>query len=240
MNLFDEHYNNFLYESKKYEDLWNRHNIKSLVFDDFYLVDSLKRVKNSLFFFYVWNIKILNKSEDELISVIGSRKTPSKYENWIRNNVPKNKVIVSGLANGADCFAHKYSINLNNEIVVIPGIDIFTYNFNNIQEVILRYAKSKGLILTNIIPFSKYHSNFNYLKRNKWMAQISSETYAIFFTGQSGTLGQLYETAKLDKKIYMPKDVYNINKDFLSNHKYFNILVKKNKNIGVNNAEWFF
>ena len=65
MNLFDEYYNNFLYESKKYEDLWNRHNIKSLVFDDFYLVDSLKRVKNSLFFFYVGNIKILNKSEDD-------------------------------------------------------------------------------------------------------------------------------------------------------------------------------
>lgn len=233
LNLFENSYNVFLNEAKKWEKKWNDFGIKSFVIEDFHLIDSFDMIKNSLFFFYVGDLDILNKSQKEMVSVVGSRKTPKKYTNWIKDNVPKNKVVVSGLAKGADCFAHLNSIELNNKIIVIPGVDIFSYNnFDYYQKIILEYAKKNGIILTNIIPFSNYHSNFNYLKRNKWMAQISSETYAVFFTGQSGTLGQLYETAKLQKSIYMPKDVYEINKHFLENHKYFNILMNKIKTLG--------
>ena len=206
---------------------WEEDGIFAISFFDFYKFNLLKNIKNSYFFFIKGNFELLN-SKKTIIAVVGSRKTPRTYISWIEENIPKDKIVVSGMAFGADTFAHLNAINNNQEIVVFPGIDIYKINPSNPHKnKIVKYALENGLLISNIFPDSKTFDKSIFLKRNKWMAQISESTYVPYFKGQSGTLGQLLETAKLNKKIYIPKDVYKTNINFLEERNNFNIIISK-------------
>lgn len=222
--------------AKKYVDLWEKNGIKSIVVDDYKNFDALKDIKNSLYFFYMGDLEILKNNVDEFACGIGSRKTDEKYGIWLRENLPKNKIIVSGLAKGPDTWSHIIAMHNKSKIVVFPPLDVFNVkHFDKYQKAILGRAKKDGLILMNVIPFSNIYSKTNYLNRNKWMAQISGETYVAYFNGIGGTLGQMCESAKLKRKIFVPKDVIELNKKFLKENKNFSgildcIVNIKNKN----------
>lgn len=210
------------------EKKWNDFGIKSIVVDDFKTFVGLKDVKNCLFFFYIGDLKLLETSIDEKVCIVGGRDSDKRFFGWLKQNYPNKKIVVSGLAKGADCWGHLTAIARKEKIVVVPPYDVYSnQNLEEGQKVILQYAKKNGLILMNVIPFSKIYSRNNFLNRNKWMAQMSGETYACDFLGYSGTISTLLETAKLNRKILVPNEVIEKNRKFLENHKTFKIVLDK-------------
>lgn len=198
--------------------------IKSLIKSDFKHFEALKDIKDTNWFFYKGNIELLRNPKEEFVSVIGSRKTDDIWREWIRDFLPKDKIVISGLASGADVLGHKTAIEYRQKIVVFPGIDIMGLKYPNqpSKQEIVDYALSgNGLLISDVFPGSKNFDKSLFLKRNRWMAQMSNETYVVYFNGVSGTLGQMVETLKLDRKIYLPKKVWELNKEFLDNHKSF-------------------
>jgi predicted Rossmann fold nucleotide-binding protein DprA/Smf involved in DNA uptake len=141
--------------------------------------------------------------------------------NWIIENVPNNKIIVSGLATGADVLGHKYAMDNNQKIVIFPAFDIYKFKPLGAKLDIYNYGLSNGVILTDVIPESNSCSKINFLKRNKWMAQMVDEAYVVYFEGMSGTLSHMLEVAKKDGIIIMSKEVLEINKSFLRGHNIF-------------------
>lgn len=211
-------------QAKIFEEKLAHSGIKSLIKDDFKNFPALKDIKGANWFFYRGNIEILNNSVSSFASVIGSRSTEPNWKNWIIEALPKDKIIISGLANGADTLGHQVAIENNQQIVIFPAIDILELNFPNqiAKREIVKYAiAGKGLIISDIFPGSKNFDKTIFLNRNRWMAQMSNETYVVYFNGISGTLGQMTETIKLGRKIYLPREVLMLNREFLDNHKSF-------------------
>lgn len=198
--------------------------IKSIIKDDFKNFKALKDVKGANWFFYKGDIELLRNPKEEFVSVIGSRKTDDHWREWIRDFLPKDKIVISGLATGADVLGHKTAIEYKQKIVVFPGIDILglKYPSQPLKQEIINYALfGNGLLISDVFPGSKNFDNSLFLRRNRWMAQMSNETYVVYFNGVSGTLGQMVETLKLDRKIYLPKKVWELNQEFLDHHKSF-------------------
>ncbi len=205
-------------------DEWEQDGIKSIVKDDFHLFPSLANIKNVNWFFYKGDVQILKKDTNYFISIIGSRNTGKEWKEWIRDFMPKDKIVISGLANGADVMGHQVAMEYKQKIVVFPAVDIFKMRFpeNDIKQKIINYATNgQGIIMTDVFPTSKSYDKTLFLKRNRWMAQMSSETYVVYFDGVSGTLGQMVETLKLNRKIFLPKKVWELNEFFLDEHKSF-------------------
>lgn len=210
--------------AKFFEEKLTHLGIKSLIKADFKHFPALNDIKGANWFFYRGDIEILNNSINSFVSVIGSRSTKENWKNWIKEVLPKDKIIISGLANGADTLGHQVAIENNQQIVIFPALDISELSFPNqvAKREIINYVNSgKGLIISDIFPGSKNFDKTTFLRRNRWMAQMSSETYVVYFDGVSGTLGQMVETLKLNRKIYLPQEVLKLNKEFLDNHKSF-------------------
>ena len=207
---------NFYIVYKKIEN----YGIQAVVYDQFKRIPAFKDIKDVFFFFIKGNKSILENNKDKFVSVVGSRKTPIKYNNWIEKNIP-NKIIISGLAYGADLMAHKWAIKNKLNIIVFPGIDIYKKPKDIEKLNIYNYAIKNGLLISSIFPGSKSFDKSIFLKRNKWMSQMSSESYAIYFKEKSGTLGHILESAKNNLPIFMPKDVLEENRKFLENNNSF-------------------
>lgn len=215
----------FYSDAEILEDKWNEDGIRSIVSDDFNQFPSLKRVKGANFFFYKGDINVLNNNISDFVSVVGSRSTPASSKHWILNNVPKDKIIISGLADGADVFGHEVAIGNMQKIVIFPAISIYKFKAKTEKMKIFDYAKTNGIILTDVVPGSSGFSETNFLKRNKWMAQMVDATYVVYFKGISGTLGQVLEVVRNGGKVIMPKQVLDDNLEFLSTHKAFKEII---------------
>lgn len=207
-------------------ELIKEENIVAITYDHFKEVPALSHIKDSNFFFLKGDLNILENDQNNFVSVVGSRKTPDSYKNWIDKVVP-HKIVVSGLANGADTIAHEWAIEKNLQIVVFPGIDIYKKPAkDSTKKRIWEYAEKNGILISDTFPKSDMFDDSVFLKRNKWMAQMVIETYATYFEGISGTLGQLLEVSRKGGKVYMPIEVLNNNKEFLNNHKAFNKILE--------------
>ncbi len=205
----------------------DQNNIKSIIKDDFHFFECFEQIKKSNFFFYEGDIDILKNNIEKFVAVIGSRKTGKDSIKWIEKNVPKDKIIVSGLAKGADTYAHLTAIKNKQKIIVFPGSDI-RKKIDLPRKKIINYAKENGVILYNFPPFEENNYQVSYfLERNRWMAQLSSETFITYFKGKSGTLSQMYEVSKKDKynKIYIPSKVYEDNLEYLKSNIWSNKII---------------
>lgn len=224
--IIDNEIVNFQYseikeEAKKLGAIWTSNGIRSIVYSDFNNFPSLSNV-DAIWLFYKGDINIIKKDISNFVSVVGSRKTPLIYNKWIEHIVPCNKIIVSGLADGADLLGHQYAMKNNKEIVIFPVLDLLNPHINSAKRTVYEYGIKKGVVFSEIFPGTKIASKLDFLKRNKWMAQMSSETYLVYFEGISGSLGQAIEAATRNQKIYIPKEVWIENTSFIRSHKYFN------------------
>lgn len=213
-------------KAKKLGSYWTSEGIKSIVYSDFDNFPPLSNVKEATWLFYRGNINIIKREITNFVSVVGSRKTPIRYNEWIEHIVPINKIIVSGLADGADLLGHQYAMKNNKEIVIFPVLDLLKPHINSAKRMVYEYGIKKGVVFSEIFPGTKTATKLDFLKRNKWMAQVSCETYLVYFEGISGSLGQAIEAAVRRQTIYVPKDVWIENTSFIQNHKYFNEISK--------------
>ena len=199
-----------------------------ITYDQFSEFKALKDIKGSHFFFYRGDLSLLQKDKSEFSAVIGSRKTPESYKKYLKR-IPTDKIIVSGLANGADVMGHEWAMQNNKKIVVFPGTDIYNKPKTGIKKKIFEYADKNGLLLTEVFPGSNSFDKSMFLKRNKWMAQMTDSTYALYFDGMSGTLGQLTEAVKTNSSVYIPEIVLKKNKDFFGYHPHLMPIYKAAK-----------
>ena len=200
-------------------------NIHVLAKEEFKNFKSLSNIKDANWFFIKGNLEILKRNQDEFVSIVGSRKTPTSYIKWIENNVPK-KTIVSGLANGADVYGHEWAMKNNLDIVVFPGTDLAKAPKTGIKNKIWEYAIKKGVIISDVFPGISFFDKNGFLRRNKWMAQMSDSSFVLYFEKLSGTLSQLKETSILNKDIFLPKVVFDKNEAFLRANKNFNSIIE--------------
>lgn len=206
-------------------------NISVISKDDFPKYKSLKRIKGSHWFFIKGDTSLLDHEINDFVSVVGSRTTPDTYEKWL-DDINTNKIIISGLANGADLIGHKWAIKHRLPIVVFPGKDITRPPKKGDKKSVWDYAVNNGIIISDILPGTDAFDKSMFLKRNKWMAQMSIISYILYFKGQSGTLGQALESAKIGNEICMPKNIFMDNINFLESYSNFKPIINSIKVMG--------
>lgn len=153
--------------------------------------------------YYKGNIELLKQ---DAIAIVGSR-NPCEYALNATKALAKaneDKVIISGLAKGIDACAHE---NANKSIGILGcGID---YIYPRCNYDLIKRMEKEGLILSEYPAYSKpigYHFPF----RNRLIACLSSKTYIMQSTLQSGTMTTVNEALELGKEVkVLPYDALN-------------------------------
>lgn len=134
------------------------------------------------------NIDLLNQKS---IAIVGSRNSSVAGNNlaysWSRE-LSENFVVVSGLAQGIDRFAHLGAIK--NTIAVMPGSINLVYPEKN-QDVYDQILANNGLIISEQLPGTLNTAGF--AKRNRIITGLSDGTIIVEAEMKSGTM----KTAKL-------------------------------------------
>lgn len=137
--------------------------------------------------YVIGNVELLN--HQNIVGVSGSRKIDRKSAQWLRSTLTKlePKVLISGLAFGADTVAHRYGIkNKIKQIAILPS------GFDNIYpKVNTKIAKQiikDGGCLVSQLPPNKKASKSSFVKRNKVIADLSSKLIIPQCKIKSGTM----------------------------------------------------
>lgn len=171
-------------------------------FDNNDIDEFLPKSQQPLFFYSKGDSNLLEK-ENKRVSVIGTRNPSSMFikeaDPVLKNYIDNGYVIVSGLAEGVDTFAHNTALEKNGKtIAVLPTNFIKVYPKNNI-DLSMKIAE-KGLLLSSIGPYENtYKSSF--LERNGYVAAISEEIFVVETAIRSGTMNTIRQASKMKKKI---------------------------------------
>lgn len=171
-------------------------------FDDNVIDELIPKEKQPLFFYAKGNLDLLEK-EIKRVSVIGTRKPSDVFikeaEPILESYIDNDFVIVSGLAEGIDSFAHNVALeNDGKTIAVLPTNFMNVYPKKNVG--LSMEIAEKGLLLSAIGPYEHtYKSNF--LERNGYVAAISDEIFVVETNMRSGTMNTIRQAAKMKKKI---------------------------------------
>ena len=127
------------------------------------------------------------------LSVVGARKFSSYGEEIINNLVPdlvrKSIHIISGLALGIDCLAHKRTIASSGRTVAVlgSGLDWDSIYPRQNKGLFQKIIAENGLVLSEFCPqTAPYASNF--IQRNRIIAGLSFNTLVIEAQLRSGSL----------------------------------------------------
>lgn len=180
-------------------------NIQILLYADEDYPEILRQIHNPPFvLFYRGNISIL---KERSVSVVGTRRlTPCGKEGALSfgyNAVMDGCNVVSGLANGADAFAHKGAVNacfdflekkqefpenkvIGKTIAVLPSAidEIVPYGNRTLAENIL---KTGGLLVSEYEPGCQMAA-WHFVERNRIIAGLSPATVVIQAPPGSGAL----------------------------------------------------
>lgn len=183
-----------------------QHDLKEVnvitAFDDAY-PNVLKTIKDMPLVLYALGDTHLLK-RNPLLSVIGTRR-PShdamrKMEKFVLPLIQEGWVIVSGMANGIDSYAHQLAINNYGKTIAVLGSGFnHVYPRNNIQ--LSRQIAAEGLILSEYPPDIP-PERFQFPERNRIISGLSFGTFVIEATERSGTL------ITVDQALDQGRDVY--------------------------------
>ena len=169
------------------------------------------------------NAELLNGRK--YISVVGTRKLSAQGRDSARDfayQAAKNGYcVVSGLAYGADGYAHKGSVdayydfiddqtmlqNLGHTIAVLPsGIDeIVPYRHKQLAQMIL---KSGGCIISEYEPKMNI-ANWHFVARNRIIAGLSESTVVIEAPDGSGSLITADFALEYGREVYLHKACFS-------------------------------
>ncbi|MFA6755960.1 MAG: DNA-processing protein DprA [Bacilli bacterium] len=142
-----------------------------------------------LVLFYFGDSNLLKTNYKKMITIIGSRKA-SDYGldsvDKIISSLPKDYIIVSGLAKGIDAAAHKSAIKYGLKTIAVlgSGIDVcYPKENQNIYDDII---KNGGLILSEY-PNGVQPEKENFPFRNRIVAGLSGTTLVAEAYEKSGT-----------------------------------------------------
>lgn len=138
-------------------------------------------------FSYCGNLSLLNGLK---VSVAGARAIDSTSAEWLRNyisNCDCDKIIVSGLALGADSVAHQTALNCG-----LPTIAVLPCGINNIAPRsnigLARKIVENGGLLISAYPNKAGASRDKYIARNKIIARLGYKLVVPQCEYRSGTI----------------------------------------------------
>ena len=168
------------------------------------------------------NVELLN---EKCIAVAGTRKIDNKSTSWLQNKInelPKDWIVVSGLALGSDTIAHKSALNNNlGTIAVLPtGIGRNITPKSN-SALANRIVANGGLLLSEYPSSAGLGNNFSHYKeRNKVIVDISNSLMVPQFNERSGTRSTVDFAQKQNKLIITQNAGYSGNQYILNNKDY--------------------
>ncbi len=201
------------YNWDKIQKVLNSSSIDFISFSDDAYPDSLKNIfQPPLFLFTLGDQNLLKY--DKNIAIVGTRK-PSPYGRIMTGKVSealvkKNYIIVSGLAAGIDCEAHRAAVeNQGKTIAVLAhGLD-FIYPPQN--KDLAKKILEKGLLISEYPPSIKMEKYY-FIQRNRIISGISKGVAVMEGKKPSGAMITAKFALEQNKDIFaLPGE---INKDF--------------------------
>ena len=159
------------------------------ILDDEYPEMLRKSYRPPFVLYYHGDISLLSHYNN-MISVIGTRK-PTNYGRYATRyfvkELSKEKIIVSGMADGIDSFAHSVTLENNGSTIAVLGSGI-NYIYPSTNEELYKMIKENGLIISEY-PNSTVPQPNNFIVRNRIIASLSPKLLVIEAnSNRSGTL----------------------------------------------------
>jgi len=195
--------------AQKELELADKHKIQILLCTDEHYPEVLKNYPDSPPLLYIKGA--LLPQDFNSVSIVGARK-PTHYgktatEQFASYFAQKKITIVSGLARGVDCIAHKAALDNNSRTVAVLGNGLLiNYPPEN--------AKLQAKIPENGAVISEFPLNFppdkgNFPRRNRIIAALSKATLITEAALPSGTLITAKICAEYGKDVFaVPGNVY--------------------------------
>ena len=168
------------------------------------------------------NVELLNEN---CIAVAGTRKIDDKSTSWLQdkiNKLPKDWVVVSGLALGSDTIAHKSALKNNLGTIAVLPTGIGRHLTPKANSVLAdRIVSNDGLIISEYPSSAGLGNNFSHYKeRNKVIVDISNSLIVPQFDERSGTRNTVDFAQKQNKLIITQNSGYSGNQYILNNKDY--------------------
>ena len=200
INKLSESKNNF--EEKVLEKLNHENSQIVTIYDEEY-PKKLKQIEGCPYLLYYKGS--LESISDISIAVVGSRKATG-YGKWVAEKLTKELSqidvnIVSGLAVGIDCIAHKTALKYHAKTFGIIGCGInIVYPKKNL-ELFQQIIENNGAVITEY-PFDIQPVAFNFHERNRIISGLSDGVLVIEARERSGTLITAGHAANQGREIF--------------------------------------
>ena len=164
---------------------------------------------------YIYVIGDTDNLQKRCVSIVGSRK-PSISGECIAEKIAyelaiNGNVIVSGLANGIDSFAHTGALKARGRtIAVLPQSLDKIYPLNN-RRLAIDILKNHGTLISEYNFFDEINKN-NFSYRNRIISGLSASTIVVEAREHSGTLVTANFAMEQGRNVYVvPGNISNIN-----------------------------
>ncbi len=187
---------------KKHETVIS-HQVKEpciTIFDDCY-PNALRKLRFPPWvLYYRGNLELLKYPS---ATIVGSRAITSygkQMTTHVVNHLPKEVVVVSGLAKGVDSIAHRSALFKGMHTIGVTGCGL-NIHYPSENEDLYQYMMRKELILSEY-PEGTWISKRNFPWRNRILAALSPVTIVTQATVRSGTSSTVNEALNLGKEVW--------------------------------------
>ena len=190
----------------------------TIVDDDIYPESYKKCCYNPpIVLFYKGDINLLKEDPRKFIGIIGSRDSSEYGKEATRKiikGLPKDKIIVSGMAKGIDSVAHQAALDNGLKTIAVLGSGIdYCYPQSN-KELYENIIKNGGLIISEY-PEKDEPKRENFIFRNRLIATLASFLLVAEAYDRSGTSTTV--NYALQKGISIGAIPYSLNKKSFCN-----------------------
>ncbi len=213
IDIGEENYNKIFNEYKIIIDYVKMYKVNEILLKSEILnLDLYNTIYVPNYIFCRGNVNLLKNGLK--LAIVGTRKI-SQYgieitKRLIEKYIPTNCIVVSGLAIGTDTYALGYATDSGKKCIAVlptPFSKITPKSNTDLNNDII---ESNGLSITEYYDEKKVFKN-NFIQRNKIIDMITDATIVIEFTENSGTMHQINNTIKSNKKLglIIPSNKYS-------------------------------
>lgn len=199
----------------KYEKLsllYLRNNVKILTYDMLEYPQNLKHLSCPPLLLYCRG-KFIDLNKRLCISVVGTRKVTDYgincTKNITREIAQRGALIVSGMANGVDSYAHREAILSGMPTVAVVGTGVnMVYPKTNSR--LMKDIMKSGMVISEY-PLNTEAQKFHFPERNRIISALSVATVVIEADIKSGSLITANYSQELGKDVFaVPGSIYSV------------------------------
>lgn len=148
----------------------------------------------------IGNIDLLKRRK---VAIVGSRKV-SSYGKWVAHGIGKRLaengiVVVSGLAKGADAYAHIGALEGGGNTIAVLGCGV-DYYYPPDNRTLQKQIENEGLVISEYPPHYCVRA-FNFPERNRIIAGLSEVVIVAEAGLNSGSLITVEEAEKIGREV---------------------------------------